>query len=246
MKRLALAVSIFAASIVSASAADLAVPYSKAPPPVVAPIYDWGGFYVGANGGWGSSHKCWDFVSPALVPDGCHNATGGVAGGQIGFRQQVGFWVFGFEAQGDWADLNGSNASLFFAGLRNHSQIDGFGLLTAQGGVAWNNFLFYVKGGGAFVGDRFDIRTAGDVVVASGDNRVRWGGVIGAGVEVAFALNWSVAFEYDHLFLQDQTVNFFLPASTTLLGSDRIRQGVDLATVRLNYRIGGAFWDAPR
>ena len=39
------------------SAADLAV---KAPPPVV--IYDWTGFYIGANGGWGSSHSCVDFL----------------------------------------------------------------------------------------------------------------------------------------------------------------------------------------
>ena len=39
-----------------ASAADLAArPYTKAPPPVVAPIYNWGGFYIGANGGYGSS-----------------------------------------------------------------------------------------------------------------------------------------------------------------------------------------------
>ncbi len=47
-----------------ASAADLAArPYTKAPPPIVAAIYDWSGFYVGANGGWGSSHKCWDLTN---------------------------------------------------------------------------------------------------------------------------------------------------------------------------------------
>ena len=47
-----------------AMAADLAArPYTKAPPPIVAPIYDWTGFYIGANGGWGSSHKCWDVTN---------------------------------------------------------------------------------------------------------------------------------------------------------------------------------------
>ena len=60
-----------------ASAADLAArPYTKAPPPpVVAPIYDWSGFYIGANGGWGSAHNCWD-VTPfggVLFNDGCVN-----------------------------------------------------------------------------------------------------------------------------------------------------------------------------
>ena len=37
---------------VPAMAADLAArPYTKAPPAMVAAIYDWSGFYIGANGG---------------------------------------------------------------------------------------------------------------------------------------------------------------------------------------------------
>src|SRR5207342_2867607 len=81
-----------------AFAADLAArPYTKAPP-MIATIYDWSGFYIGANGGWGSSHKCWDLRSPGtgnFFAEGCHDATGGVAGGQIGYRWQTGAWVFG-------------------------------------------------------------------------------------------------------------------------------------------------------
>ena len=43
-----------------ASAADLAArPYTKVFPPMIAAIYDWSGFYIGANGGWGSSRNCW-------------------------------------------------------------------------------------------------------------------------------------------------------------------------------------------
>ena len=67
------AVGLVALSMAApASAADLAArPYTKAPPPIVAAVYDWGGFYIGANGGWGSSHKCWDitnFPGAAVVP----------------------------------------------------------------------------------------------------------------------------------------------------------------------------------
>ncbi|MET3347655.1 opacity protein-like surface antigen [Bradyrhizobium japonicum] len=37
-----------------AGAADLAArPYTKAPAPMVAAIYDWSGFYIGINGGGG-------------------------------------------------------------------------------------------------------------------------------------------------------------------------------------------------
>ena len=68
-----------------ASAADLAArPYTKAPPPMIAPIYDWTGFYIGANGGWGQSRNCVDFVGVAgvVVADGCRERSGGLVGGQ--------------------------------------------------------------------------------------------------------------------------------------------------------------------
>jgi len=146
-----------------ASAADLAArPYTKAPPPMVAALYDWSGFYIGANGGWGSSRNCWDLLPPFAVvttTEGCHDATGGVAGGQIGYRWQASSWVFGLEAQGDWADLRGSNASQFFAGQTNRTKVDAFGLFTGQIGYAWNNALLYVKGGAAVTDNRYNTFT---------------------------------------------------------------------------------------
>src|SRR3954453_22948211 len=61
MKKFVLGAIGLMALAAPASAADLAArPYTKAPPPMVAAIYDWSGFYLGINGGWGSSHKCWD------------------------------------------------------------------------------------------------------------------------------------------------------------------------------------------
>ena len=96
-------------------------------PPMIAAIYDWSGFYIGANGGWGSSRKCWDLTTAAgvrsSVAEGCHDATGGIAGGQIGYRWQAGTWVFGLEAQGNWADLKGRNASLAIPG-RLHQRLE--------------------------------------------------------------------------------------------------------------------------
>jgi outer membrane immunogenic protein len=223
-------------------AADLAArPYRAAPLPMVAAVYDWSGFYIGANGGWGSSHKCWGAVTAGgtfLSPQGCHDATGGVAGGQIGYRWQAGTWVFGLEGQGDWADLRGSNVSLAFPRFTNTSKIDAFGLFTGQIGMAWNNVLLYVKGGGAVTGDRFAVNTAlGNVLVATAQDQTRWGGTVGAGLEFGFAPGWSAGVEYDHLFMQDKTTTF-----TPVVGplfSDRIRQDVDLVTVRVNYRWGG-------
>jgi outer membrane immunogenic protein len=227
---------------VPAAAADLpARTYTKAPP-IVAPVYNWGGFYVGANGGGASSHKCWDFTTPAgvfVASEGCHDATGGVAGGQIGYRWQMSNFVFGVEAQGDWADLRGSNVSLAFPAFTNVSRIDAIGLFTGQVGWAWNNVLLYVKGGAAVVADRFNVNTTvGNVLTATTPDDTRWGGTVGAGVEFGFAPNWSVAAEYNHLFMQDRLYRF-TDTFGFFFGTDRIRQDVDMGTLRVNYHFGG-------
>ena len=242
MKKFLLAAVGLVALAAPASAADLGARPYKAPAPMIAAIYDWSGFYIGLNGGWGSSHKCWDNTTPAGVffaAEGCHNATGGVAGGQVGYRLQSGAWVFGIEAQGDWANLRGTNASLLTPAYTNRSRIDAFGLFTGQVGYAFNTALLYMKGGAAVTADRFDQwTTVGNVLVSNGTADNRWGGTVGAGVEFAFAPNWSAAVEYDHLFMGNRTATFTSPVGV-VLGADRIRQDVDLVTVRVNYRWGG-------
>jgi outer membrane immunogenic protein len=240
MKKFLLATVALVALAAPAAAADLAArPYTKAPPPMLAPLYDWSGFYIGVNGGWGSSRKCWDFVVPGFgtAPEGCHDATGGTAGGQIGYRWQAGTWVFGLEGQGNWADFKGSNLSQQFLGVTNQSRIDAFGLFTGQVGYAWNNVLLYVKGGGAVVADRYRTFFAG-VLTSSSNDDTHWGGTVGVGLEYGFAPNWSAGIEYDHLFMQDHTATFTTPAGL-FVGNDRIRQDVDLVTVRINYKFGG-------
>ena len=225
------AVSLVAISATApALAADLAArPYTKAPA-MIATVYDWSGFYIGINGGGGSSHATWDFVG--VGREGSHDATGGTVGGQIGYRWQSGQWVFGVEGQGNWADFSGDNTSALFA-TRNRTKIDAFGLITGQVGYAWNNVLVYVKGGAAVVSNKYEISsTAGALLSSSSDSR--WGGTVGAGLEYGFAPNWSVGVEYNHIFLSDKDVTF-----AGFAGSERIRQDVDMGLVRLNYKFGG-------
>jgi outer membrane immunogenic protein len=235
----------------AASAADLpARTYTKAPA-MVAAVYDWSGFYLGLNGGGASGHECLTITSvagTALSPtpsEGCHAATGGLAGGQIGYRWQASNWVFGVEAQGDWADLKGSNSSLTaLIPYINQTKIDGIGLFTGQVGYAWNNILLYVKGGAAVTDNKYSsFFPVGNIFAAAGvpfntASDTRWGGTVGTGIEIGFASNWSVAFEYDHLFMGNPNVIF--PASAiAVTRSDNIRQDVDMGTVRVNYRFGG-------
>jgi len=234
-----------------AFAADLAPrPYVKAPPPMVAAIYDWSGFYLGINGGGGSSRDCWTATSSngvALpnVSEGCHSATGGMVGGQIGYRWQAASWVFGVEGQGDWADLKGSNPSqIALIPYNNQTKVDAIGLLTGQVGYAWDNVLLYVKGGAAVTDNKYtSFFPVGNVFAAAGvpfnsATDTRWGGTVGTGLEVSFAPNWSVGVEYDHLFMGNPNITF--PASGIAVGrTDNIGQGIDMGTVRVNYRWGG-------
>ena len=62
--------------------------------------------------------------------------------------------------------------------------------------------------------------------------------MVGAGLEFGFAPNWSAGVEYNHLFMQDRT-HTFVDTTGAFFGTDRIRQDVDLVTVRVNYRWGG-------
>jgi outer membrane immunogenic protein len=224
-----------------AVAADLAArPYTKAPP-MVAAVYDWSGFYIGANGGWGSSRNCWDFqpLAGGTFSEGCHDSSGGTVGGQLGYRWQAGTWVFGLEAQGNWADFKGSNVSTLFPLLRNESRVDAFGLFTGQVGYAANNVLFYVKGGAAVTSSEYRSFVVGTNALAAitGDD-TRWGASVGVGLEYAFAPNWSFGVEYNHLFMQDRTYAFTAPGGG-LLFNERISQDVDLVTARVNYKFGG-------
>jgi outer membrane immunogenic protein len=229
-----------------ASAADLAArPYTKAPP-MIAAAYDWSGFYLGLNGGWGSSRNCYTNtaiagVTVTPVGEGCHDATGGTAGGQVGYRWQSGAFVFGLEAQGNWADLRGSNPSLAAPGATNRTRIDAFGLFTGQVGYAWNNALLYVKGGAAVTDNRYEGLLTGTGIVVDRTNPTRWGGTVGVGLEYGFAPNWSAGVEYDHLFMGTQNNAFtsVFPVAGVNTRTDSIRQDADLVTARVNYRWGG-------
>ena len=222
-----------------ASAADMAV---KAPPPAPLPvIYNWSGFYIGGNGGWGQSRNCWDFVDVAGVVfgEGCRERSGGVVGGQIGYRWQANQWVFGLEAQGDWADLTNERVSLINPLFSTRTSTDGIGLFTGQIGYAWNAALFYVKGGAAVTSNEFSILSTITGAELASASATRWGGVVGVGFEYGFAPNWSFGIEYDHLFMGDAN-NSFSVANPIVAGAlNRISQDVDMLTLRINYRFGG-------
>lgn len=170
MKQFAFGMLALAFGIVTASAADLPL---KAPPPP-APVFNWTGFYVGANGGgiWSNNDVSNNFFDgagvasaqtlAALAGAGGANGSGGFGGLQIGYNWQGATpWVWGVEADIQGMSLNANRTSAVFTlppnSAQDFDQIHHNWFATFRGRVGYttNRALFYVTGGLAVGDTRF-------------------------------------------------------------------------------------------
>ena len=94
MKKILLTTTaLIALGIAPAAAADMAArPYTKAPAAIA--INNWGGFYLGAMGGYAQENS-----------SGIGTLSGGFAGGTAGYNWQTGALVLGLEVDAAWADV---------------------------------------------------------------------------------------------------------------------------------------------
>ena len=219
-------------------------PVYKAPAAVVA--YNWSGFYVGGNAGAAFQRNCWFFSNAAgsAGDEGCHSNTAVVAGGQVGANWQTGNIVLGLEASGDWANLKGSNVSLFDPTFTNRTKTDAIGLFTGRVGVAWNNALAYVKGGAAVTHNKYTAFVTAIPALSGEVTDTRWGWTVGGGFEYGFAPNWSAAVEYDYIDTGSKNEDFFAVSAPCggVPCTDRISQRIHMATLRVNYRFAPWLW----
>ena len=221
-----LAVTISSASLIfthgSASAADMAPRY-KAPPPIVAPVWSWTGFYAGlhAGGGWSDSsitqrNDLFPGFDTASFGNG--NQAGVVGGGQIGYNWQFApNWLLGIEGDISGTGIRNNNTRLITVG---GAPVGPFGsshvadqnvnwLASIRGrlGWVWDRWLIYGTGGGAFadVDYRTDFTGFG-VNTPLTTSRTLSGWVAGGGVEYAVSNNWTVRAEYLYYDLGNETV----------------------------------------
>src|SRR3981081_3731690 len=113
MKKLIIALTAVAAFTGSASAADLAPrPYTKAP--MMAPVYNWTGFYIfgGAGGGlWDADSNVQTTTAPITALSRGQRGGGDGWFGTVGAGYDWQFnhsWVAGIFADGQFGDLHGS------------------------------------------------------------------------------------------------------------------------------------------
>ena len=242
-------VGLFVLGAAPAMAADIPV---KARPvvPIVAPVYNWTGLYIGGNvgGGWGRAEylntaNTTFFGDVAGPPSFSHNTGGFTGGGQIGYNWQSGGFVFGLEAMFNYADIKG-NINPLRGGLPPLGQDDTFEtrtrslfLGTARVGYAANNWLFYAKGGYAGGNVRVSVVDVAGVNQGNGSATTwRNGWTIGGGVEYGITPNWTVAGEYNYIRLQAGGYALAGTAAPALYNFDVSTRDTHLATLRLNYK----------
>jgi len=190
----------------SAFAADLPPSPPRAPAvyvPAVLPAYNWAGVYVGINGGWGwgngkfTANAVGDFNGTT----GSRSDNGGVVGGTLGVNWQAGGFVFGVEGDWDYSAINtGTTASICtFSG---NCQTGNNWLATARGraGYAADRVLFFLTAGGAFANVQTNFN-------GTTTTHTQAGWTAGAGIEWAFADNWTAKVEYLYVNLGNGSVN---------------------------------------
>jgi len=207
-----------AAGAQAARAADLPM-VTKAPPPIV--LFDWTGFYIGANIGYSWSDT--DFTIGGVTAT--DKLKGVLGGGQIGYNRQMGHWVFGIEIDGQGTDEH-STTTIPGASLTN--SIPWF--MTFRGRLGYTiapTWMIYATGGGAVVDFKSQV-VVGGLTATTETTRAGW--TLGAGIEAAINRNWSWKVEYLHL----DTGTF----NTTLFGvvPTSIRVSDDIGRFGINYR----------
>jgi outer membrane immunogenic protein len=189
-----------------ALAADLAV---KAPP-VAAPVYNWGGAYIGGFAGYGFGNQNLNNGSgPAGYADYTANweTHGPMAGGEIGYNWQSGQFVFGVEANGAWTNIQGfDNYALTDVNgnaVNDANKLKWVGSVLARGGLAVDRLLLFFTGGWAF-GDlthtNTDVATGIDTFSVS-----RSGLAAGGGMAYAITDNLIGKIEYRYYDLGTYT-----------------------------------------
>jgi outer membrane immunogenic protein len=211
-----------------AQCADLPV---SPPPvvPVVAPIVNWSGFYIGGHGGFAWSRLRYSVGIPegscpppdttVLCEDFRFTPTSFIGGGQVGLQSQVDSWVFGVEGTWSGLDLQQTQQSILDPGSSRSIKINEIAAVEARFGFAgWNPVLFYAKAGYATARINVHLFEGPDGFVPDVNGHVTgWHGgwTLGAGIEYMPWQNVVFGVEFDFY-------NFAFDTKTPVLFSDGV------------------------
>ena len=192
----------------------------------------WQGWYGGVNLGavYGSSDASsetyrrsgtypasyFDYTERAPINakgNGKLHSTGGLAGLELGYNQQLNRWILGgllsldasslSESRSYGAHFIGSTVSAYEWKNRQTVDSDGFVTLRAKVGYTMGQALFFVSGGAALtrlkVGSEYTDNYIYDGRATTSESKLKAGWVLGLGAEYALPDRWSIKAEYLHI-----------------------------------------------
>ncbi|MBD8554143.1 porin family protein [Rhizobium sp. CFBP 8762] len=212
MKILGLITAALISTTAVAQAADVVMDVPAAPVVETVAFYDWTGFYVGAQGGYGWVN------ADTNTEFGNTDLDGGFLGGHVGYNAMLApNFVLGVEGdmQKDWGDDTRSN------GLGQGIALDAqwSASVRARLGYTMDRTMVYATGG--YATTRIEARGFNNVTGDEVKNKETFHGyTVGAGVEHAFTENVLARVEYRYSDYGDK--NF---------GVDGVNVDVDKHTV---------------
>ena len=241
--------TVFLASASSVAMAGVAGAADLAVRPAAVPVYapTWSGFYLGANAGilthYNTVQDLSNWTDINYVNNVQSKNTSGTVGGQIGYNVQDGNFVYGIEADWDWADARGDKSIYGCPGCfggplssttqraQIHSELDSLATIRGRAGLAVGSTLAYVTAGLAiaetnnhwgsgYTGPTPGCRNCGPTNDTNfSQSRTQYGWVAGVGIE--------------HMFLSLPQWTFKLEALWADLGKSSVTNpGISFVTGR--------------
>lgn len=227
MKKIMTAVALSSLVALSAHAAKSAPYIAPAAQPAPAPQaeFNWTGFFLGINAGYGWGQENLDKVyvedggfnatiyGKDLVTDASPNFNGWFGGGQVGYNyafEKVGLLGLEADIQGsgfesDYKAIPGSD----FDGFTAESEMNWFGTIRGKLGVFYGDVLFYATGGFAYGGQEVSVYNQYDQVapetIKTTDNVTRTGWTAGAGIEAVIYGQLTAKAEYLYISFGEET-----------------------------------------
>jgi outer membrane immunogenic protein len=170
-----------------------------------------------------------------------------IFGGQAGFNYQIGWFVFGFEADGSSVRIKGSGEATTKDGSTTwhiKSETDWVATVRGRMGAAFDRVLIYGTAGVAFGG----VKSTNDVTCAGCDpspwasgsaSRTHAGWTVGAGAEYMLFDNLTLRAEYLFIDLNENTQQFVGTAHGVAdYNTDSFHPSLQMHTVRggLNFK----------
>lgn len=238
---------ILAGMAAKAVAADMAV---KAPMarPTMEQIYDWTGFYIGANGSY--NWQSVGFPDPAVTQMHANGAMGGLTVGADYHMSQV---VAGILGDVDFGNVGVTAANGNFMSESANEKL--FATIRGRIGYAFGPVLIYGTAGVAFAsldqGENCPVGATGGFCMVPRwqdpknpkagpysltGNALYVGGVWGGGVEWMFARNWTVKGEYLYSNLGQASFNLGTAPSGVATSPRDVTLTQQQVRLGINYR----------